>query len=60
MPPEKIHPRCVSILANLWHAPSTEEVIGTATIGSFEAAQLGGLGKKKMWQLTQKCWEEYS
>jgi len=50
MLPEKIHLRCDSILANLWHAPSTEEAIGTAATGSSEAAQLGGLAMKKMWQ----------
>jgi len=42
MLPETIHPRCDSILANLWHAPPTEEAsIGTAATGSSEAAQLG-------------------
>ena len=54
MLPEKIHLRCDSILANLWHAPSTEEAIGTAPTGSSEAAQLGGLAMKKMWQQRRK------
>ncbi|KAF5331067.1 hypothetical protein D9619_005931 [Psilocybe cf. subviscida] len=45
-----IHTRCVSILADLWHAPSAKNAIGTATTGSSEAIQLGGLAMKKMWQ----------
>ncbi|KAJ7940877.1 pyridoxal phosphate-dependent transferase [Mycena leptocephala] len=41
-----IHNRCVSILADLWHAPSSQNAIGTATTGSSEAIQLGGLAMK--------------
>src|SRR5476649_756103 len=37
----EIEMRCVNILANLWHAPETEEAIGTSTIGSSEACMLG-------------------
>ncbi|KAJ3515561.1 hypothetical protein NLJ89_g1677 [Agrocybe chaxingu] len=50
-----IHTRCVSILADLWHAPSAKEAIGTATTGSSEAAQLGGLAMKKIWQEKRKA-----
>ncbi|KAF9483776.1 glutamate decarboxylase [Pholiota conissans] len=50
-----LHTRCVSILADLWHAPSAKEAIGTATTGSSEAAQLGGLAMKKMWQSKRKA-----
>ncbi|KAF9533434.1 glutamate decarboxylase [Crepidotus variabilis] len=50
-----LHTRCVSILADLWHAPSAKEAIGTATTGSSEAAQLGGLAMKKMWQQKRKA-----
>jgi len=50
--------RCVTILSNLWHAPSTtndagERItnsIGTATTGSSEAIMLAGLALKKRWQ----------
>jgi glutamate decarboxylase len=52
---QKIHTRCVSILASLWHAPSAKEAIGTATTGSSEAAQLGGLAMKKLWQQRRKA-----
>jgi len=52
---EKIHTRCVSILANLWHAPSAKQAIGTATTGSSEAIMLGGLAMKKLWQQRRKA-----
>ena len=52
---EKIHTRCVSILASLWHAPSAKGAIGTATTGSSEAAQLGGLAMKKLWEQRRKA-----
>lgn len=45
----------VSILADLWHAPSSKQAIGTATTGSSEAIQLGGLAMKKMWQEKRKA-----
>ncbi|KIM48878.1 hypothetical protein M413DRAFT_438051 [Hebeloma cylindrosporum] len=50
-----IHTRCVSILADLWHAPSAKAAIGTATTGSSEGAQLGGLAMKKIWQAKRKA-----
>jgi glutamate decarboxylase len=42
--------RCVNILSNLWHAPSAEEATGCSTTGSSEAAMLGGLALKRLWQ----------
>ncbi|KAF8911947.1 glutamate decarboxylase [Gymnopilus junonius] len=50
-----IHTRCVSILADLWHAPSAKSAIGTATTGSSEAIQLGGLAMKRIWQQKRKA-----
>jgi len=50
-----IHTRCVSILADLWHAPSAHSAIGTATTGSSEAIQLGGLAMKRLWQERRKA-----
>ncbi|KAH7915995.1 pyridoxal phosphate-dependent transferase [Hygrophoropsis aurantiaca] len=50
-----IHTRCVSILADLWHAPSSHQAIGTATTGSSEAIQLGGLAMKRLWQERRKA-----
>ena len=42
--------RCVSILANLWHAQEDEEYMGTSTVGSSEACMLGGLAMKFAWR----------
>ncbi|KAK9466941.1 pyridoxal phosphate-dependent transferase [Lipomyces arxii] len=44
-----IHSRCISILANLWHASASEKPIGSATTGSSEAIHLGGLAMKRRW-----------
>ncbi|KAI6006030.1 pyridoxal phosphate-dependent transferase [Pisolithus albus] len=52
---QNIHMRCISIIANLWHAPSSHEAIGTATTGSSEAIQLGGLAMKRIWQERRKA-----
>ncbi len=45
-----IHSRCISIIAHLWNVRSNEKPIGTATTGSSEAVQLGGLAMKRRWQ----------
>ncbi|PCH38351.1 glutamate decarboxylase [Wolfiporia cocos MD-104 SS10] len=50
-----IHTRCVSILADVWHAPHANSAIGTATTGSSEAIQLGGLAMKRIWQEKRKA-----
>jgi len=42
--------RCVNILSRLWHAPDTTEATGCSTTGSSEAAMLGGLAMKRLWQ----------
>ncbi|KAG1756255.1 pyridoxal phosphate-dependent transferase [Suillus paluster] len=52
---QQIHTRCISILADLWHAPSTHQAVGTATTGSSEAIQLGGLAMKRRWQERRKA-----
>jgi glutamate decarboxylase len=49
-----IEQRCVSILANLWHAPG-DDAIGTSTIGSSEACMLGGMAMKWRWRARQKA-----
>jgi len=46
----EIEQRCVSILANLWHSPDEKDTIGCSTIGSSEAAMLGGLALKWKWR----------
>ncbi|KZF20893.1 glutamate decarboxylase [Xylona heveae TC161] len=45
-----MHARCISIIANLWEAQKGEKAIGSATTGSSEAVQLGGLAMKRRWQ----------
>ncbi|KAK7693222.1 hypothetical protein QCA50_002788 [Cerrena zonata] len=52
---QDIHTRCISILSDLWHAPSGHGAIGTATTGSSEAIQLGGLAMKRIWQEKRKA-----
>src|SRR3954468_5195119 len=42
--------RCVNILSRLWHAPEATRATGCSTIGSSEAAMLGGLALKRRWQ----------
>lgn len=46
-----IEQRCVALLADLWQAPSTP--VGCSTIGSSEAAMLGGLAAKWRWRQRQ-------
>ncbi|MBW0504100.1 hypothetical protein O181_043815 [Austropuccinia psidii MF-1] len=50
-----LHNRCVSMLAQLWNAPESANAVGTATTGSSEAIQLGGLAMKKTWQAKRKA-----
>jgi glutamate decarboxylase len=47
--------RCVSILSNLWHAPDVDSATGCSTTGSSEAAMLGGLALKRLWQERRKA-----
>jgi glutamate decarboxylase len=47
--------RCVSILANLFHAPDAETPMGTATVGSSEAIHLAGLALKWRWRARQQA-----
>jgi glutamate decarboxylase len=42
-------------LAELWHAPAHHHAVGTATTGSSEAIQLGGLAMKRIWQEKRKA-----
>jgi len=46
----EIEMRCVNILANLYHAPGGEKPCGCSTIGSSEAAMLGGMALKWQWR----------
>ncbi len=44
----EIESRCVSMLGDLWNAPG--EAVGCSTIGSSEAAMLGGMAAKWRWR----------
>jgi glutamate decarboxylase len=49
-----IHDRVVNILARLFNVPEKNEFVGTATIGSSEAIELGLLAHKWRWKLRRK------
>jgi glutamate decarboxylase len=67
--------RCVSILANLWHAPASASPTGCSTTGSSEACMLAGMALKRRWAAqpgragrtpnmvmganVQVCWEKF-
>lgn len=46
----EIEARCVRMLAGLWHSPDPEGTLGCSTVGSSEAAMLGGLALKWQWR----------
>ncbi len=52
---EKIHDRCVHLLANLLHIPKSGNYVGTATVGSSEAIMLAGLAHKFSWRTKRKA-----
>jgi glutamate decarboxylase len=49
----ELESRCVRMLADLWHAPTTGPATGTSTTGSSEAARLGGLAALRRWRKRQ-------
>eukprot|EP00026_Physarum_polycephalum_P006599 Phypoly_transcript_06648.p1 GENE.Phypoly_transcript_06648~~Phypoly_transcript_06648.p1 ORF type:complete len:532 (+),score=84.44 Phypoly_transcript_06648:41-1636(+) len=54
---QEIHQRCVSMLADLYHAPDVEHhsAYGTATIGSSEAFMLAAMAMKFKWRDERKA-----
>jgi glutamate decarboxylase len=50
----EIERRCVQMLANLWHAPEGSAT-GCSTVGSSEAAMLGGLAMKRRWEARRRA-----
>ncbi len=52
---EKIHGRCVHILADLLNVKKSDNYAGTATVGSSEAIMLAGLAHKFSWRNKQKA-----
>jgi glutamate decarboxylase len=51
----EIEKRCVSMMADLWHAPEPSKTVGCSTTGSSEAAMLGGMGMLRRWEARQKA-----
>jgi len=51
----ELESRCVSILADLWHAPSGGQATGTSTTGSSEAAMLGGMALLWRWRARRRA-----
>jgi glutamate decarboxylase len=47
--------RCLNMLSRLWNSPQTTEATGCSTIGSSEAAMLGGLAFKRRWQQRRRA-----
>ncbi len=50
----EIENRCVHMLADLWNSPEGKTTLGCSTIGSSEAAMLGGLALKRQWEAKRK------
>ena len=69
----ELESRCVSILADLWHARSGSEATGCSTTGSSEACMLGGMALLWRWRErggtgrpnlvmganVQVCWDKF-
>ncbi|MGZ4437793.1 MAG: glutamate decarboxylase, partial [Nocardioidaceae bacterium] len=51
----EIESRCVTMIADLWHAPDAEEVVGTSTTGSSEGCMLAGMALKRRWQHARRA-----
>jgi glutamate decarboxylase len=49
----EIEARCVAMLADLWHSPDAAGTLGCSTVGSSEAAMLGGMALKWRWRKKQ-------
>jgi glutamate decarboxylase len=47
--------RCVSILADLWHAPDAADATGTSTTGSSEACMLAGMALLWRWRESRRA-----
>lgn len=47
--------RCVHMLADLWNSPQAKTTLGCSTIGSSEAAMLGGMAMKRRWEAKRRA-----
>lgn len=50
----EIEARCVHMLGDLWNSPSGANSVGCSTVGSSEAAMLGGMALKRRWEAQRK------
>jgi glutamate decarboxylase len=69
----ELESRCVSILADLWHAPQVQDAVGCSTTGSSEACMLAGMALLRRWRQrghtgtpnlvmganVQVCWDKF-
>ncbi len=51
----ELEQRCIRMLADLWNSPEPRETIGTATIGSSEAAILGAMALLWRWRAKRRA-----
>jgi glutamate decarboxylase len=51
----EIESRCVHMLAELWSSPHAANTLGTSTVGSSEAAMLGGMALLWNWRKRRKA-----
>ena len=51
----EIEARCVHMLADLWNSPAGSNSLGCSTNGSSEAAMLGGMAMKRVWEHKRKA-----
>jgi glutamate decarboxylase len=51
----EIEARCVHMLADLWNSPAAANTVGCSTVGSSEAAMLGGMAMKRRWETQRRA-----
>jgi glutamate decarboxylase len=51
----ELEARCVSMLADLWHAADAADAVGCSTTGSSEACMLAGLAMTRRWRAARRA-----
>ncbi len=51
----EIESRCVHMVSDLWNSPAGANAVGCSTIGSSEAAMLGGMAMKRRWEAKRRA-----
>ena len=54
----ELEKRCLHMLSDLWNSPAGAHGVGCSTIGSSEAAMLGGMAMKRRWEARRKAEEK--